>query len=104
MATSWLVRFQWCDECTDSIRFSFGEFTETIYRCRPPASRCLGGRMSPCALGYVGDFCLRCDDEYYQRNYECVHCETTGGTAALLLVLVCFACIIPECFSCLSRL
>ena len=54
-----------------------------------PAEACLGGRGSPCAVGYQGIGCSSCTDGYYRDNaVYCYECGSQGRIAGLFFVQV----------------
>jgi hypothetical protein len=77
--------------------FSFGEFTGVVTRCQPPLERCIGSQYSLCGLGYVGDYCSQCDDNFYIQGNFCLPC-VEGEQTTLFAVLGVFLVLLNLCF------
>eukprot|EP00698_Gefionella_okellyi_P000996 TRINITY_DN10875_c0_g1_i1.p1 TRINITY_DN10875_c0_g1~~TRINITY_DN10875_c0_g1_i1.p1 ORF type:complete len:2975 (+),score=482.22 TRINITY_DN10875_c0_g1_i1:924-8927(+) len=61
-----------------------GETSGFVNACEPP-QRCRGGRFSTCAVGYQGEMCGSCIQDYYMSNSICLPCETPTFVALLQL-------------------
>jgi hypothetical protein len=69
--------------------FTFGEFTGIVTRCQPPLERCIGSQFSLCGIGYTGDYCSECDDNFYVQGNFCLPC-VEGEQTMLFAVLAGF--------------
>jgi hypothetical protein len=69
--------------------FSFGEFTGIVTLCQPPLERCIGSQFSLCGIGYTGDYCSQCDEDFYRQGNFCLPC-VEGEQTVLYAVLAAF--------------
>ena len=77
--------------------FSFGEFTGIVTRCQPPLERCIGSQFSLCGVGYTGDYCSQCDEDFYRQGNFCLPC-VEGEQTTLFAVLGVFLVVLNLCF------
>ena len=60
----------------------------TIVRCHI-LDACLGGALSSCAEGYIGNRCGRCADEWFMYSRKCARCGGNASTYTLVGVALC---------------
>eukprot|EP00698_Gefionella_okellyi_P023731 TRINITY_DN8189_c0_g1_i1.p1 TRINITY_DN8189_c0_g1~~TRINITY_DN8189_c0_g1_i1.p1 ORF type:complete len:2451 (-),score=514.06 TRINITY_DN8189_c0_g1_i1:1163-8401(-) len=72
------------------------EFSGYIQACSP-ASRCLGGQFSSCAVGYTGNLCAQCARNYYSQGVECLQCSDDNQTTGLLFAQFAFTILVFVC-------
>jgi hypothetical protein len=51
--------------------------------------RCIGSQYSLCGIGYTGDYCSHCDDNFYVQGNYCLPC-VEGEQTMLFAVLAVF--------------
>jgi hypothetical protein len=66
-----------------------GETSGFVSPCSS-TERCLGGPLSSCGVGYMGDYCALCAPSFYADGDSCTSCNLKKATGVVALVAVTF--------------